>query len=111
MNRARSIGMALSVGWFLAASAFLTHQRSAEISRLTRECHQIQDEARANSLCNQAGSAGSEQRLCSFKDADCDHWPLEEARYKERIGLYAVVPIVLGWLAAYAALRRRPRRP
>jgi hypothetical protein len=36
-SRARAIGIALSVGWFVSVSAFLTHQRSIEIGRQARE--------------------------------------------------------------------------
>ena len=104
-SKARAIGLALSVLWLLAALAVLSHQRSLEVGRLIRECHQVQDDARASPLCTQAGAAG-DTRLCAFKDADCDHWPLEEALYKKRIALFAVLPIVLGWLAAYGVQRR-----
>ncbi len=107
-TKARSIGVALSVGWLVAATAFLWHQRSLEVGRQVRECHQIRDDARASPLCAQA--APTDTRLCSYKDADCDHWPLEEARYRERVALFAVLPVVLGWLAAYGA-RRRLKKP
>ncbi len=105
-SRARSIGLAVSVLWFAGALAVLSHQRSLEVGRQIREYHQLQDDARASALCTQSGSAG-DARLCAFKDADCDHWPLEEALYRKRIALFAVLPVVLGWLAAYGTRRRR----
>lgn len=107
-SKVRWIGVALSVGWFLATLTVLTHQRSLDVGRQIRECHQIRDAARTSPLCTQAGAA-SDTRLCSFKDADCDYWPLDEALYRKRIALFAVLPIVLGWLAAYGVGRRRWR--
>ncbi len=108
-SKARSIGIALSLLWFAAALAVLSQQRNLEVGRQIRECHQLQDDARASALCTQSG-AGGDARLCAYKDADCDHWPLEEARYRKRIALFAVLPVILGWLAAYGA-RRRFRKP
>ncbi len=107
-STARWIGVALSAGWFVAATAFLTQQRSLEVGRQVRECHQMQDDARASPPCAQAAPAG-DTRLCAFKNADCDQWPLEEARYRKRVALFAVLPLVLGWLAVYAARRRSAR--
>lgn len=70
----------------------------------------MQDDARAGTICSRPESV-VETPLCSYKDTDCDYWPLDEARYRKRIAWFAVLPIVLGWLAAYGAAGRRWRKP
>jgi len=108
----RWIGIALSLAWLVAAAAVLDHQRGVEVRRLTRECHQLQADARASKLCGDADAAVA-QPLCRFKDADCDRWPFERARFAEKTASFAVAPVVLAWLIYYATLRyfRRRRRP
>jgi len=112
VGRGRWLGIVLSVAWLLGATAVLDHQRGVEVRRLARECHQLQADARASKLCGEADAAVA-QPLCRFKDADCDRWPFERARFAEKTASFAVAPVVLAWLIYYATLRyfRRRRRP
>ena len=107
-SKPRSIGVALSFGWFAMALLVVSHQRSVEILTDIRECHQLREAAGSNPRC--AGSEShKEDLICAAKDADCEHWPLEEAVYRERIAEFAALPVAVGWLVAYVAARRRRR--
>ena len=94
----------LSIAWLVGTTAVLTQQRNIEVSRQTRQCHQIQDDARSRPFCAKAKLLSDEQ-LCRFKEIDCDRWPLEEERYVKRIALLAVGPIALAWVVLYGSAR------
>jgi len=102
--RGRWLGIVLSLVWLLGATAVLNHQRAVEVRHLTRECHQLQADARAGTLCSEENAAVAEP-LCRFKDANCDRWPFEQARFAKKLALFVVAPVALAWLIYYATLR------
>jgi len=107
--RRRWIGIALSLVWLLGAAAVFNHRRALEVRHLARECHQLRADARASTLCSEENAAVAES-FCRYKDADCDRWPSEQARFAENMALFALAPVVLAWLIYYAALRYFRRR-
>ncbi len=103
------VAIALSLAWLMGATVLLCHQRAVEVGRQSRQCHQLQDDARSNKLCADANTP-SDQPLCRFKDADCDQWPLEEAAYAKKIASLAILPVVLAWVIFYGFVKIIPGR-
>jgi hypothetical protein len=103
------IGFGLSILWLVGTTVVLDRLRKDEVGRLTRQCHQIQADARTTAHCLNMPSPELDP-LCRHARMDCDHWPLEEAAFVRGIASIGGIPIVLGWAVALGLAAHRRRR-
>jgi hypothetical protein len=107
--RRHVVGIGLSLLWLVGTTVVLDRLRQDEVGRLTRQCHQIQADARSSPRCRAASSPDIDP-LCLYAKMDCDHWPLEEEAFLRGVALIGGIPVVIGWAVALGLptlLRRR----
>jgi hypothetical protein len=108
LRRRRSIGVLLSVIWAASIGLPGLHRLATEAHHQRMFCYRVRAEMQANPRCA-ATSTADVDRLCRYKDADCETSFIQPSDIAP-FAAAAVVPPILAWGCAFLFGRFARRR-